>query len=362
VLRIDMLPGGNGDALWIEYGAEASPRRILVDGGTEGTWEAGLRERIAALPEGERRFELVVVTHVDADHIDGVLGLMRDEDLGVGCGDFWFNGWRHLPETPLESLGPVEGELLTDVLVAAGIPWNEAFGGRAVGVPRDTPLRRVELADELTLTVLSPGAEQLARLKPVWREAVEAAGLDPDRAREPPEDEPLPGGLERLGAGALPDVPALAAAPFSSDGAPPNGSSIALLLEHDGRSILLTGDAFPGVLAASLDRLLAERGSDRLAVDALKVPHHGSRANVSAAFLAKLDCRRFLFSSNGAHTRHPHPEAVARALAAAPADAELAFNYRTRHNEVWDEQALRDRHGYATAYPGDGEQGLGVAL
>lgn len=357
-----MLPGGNGDALWIEYGAETSPRRILVDGGTDGTWEAGLRERIAALPEDERRFELVVVTHVDADHIDGVLGLMRDSDLGVRCEDFWFNGFRHLPDTPLESLGPVEGELLTDVLVSGGVPWNEAFGGRAVGVRPDAALPRIELADELTLTVLSPGAEQLARLKPVWREAVEAAGLDPDRAREPPEEEPLPAGLERLGAERLPDVTALAATPFSSDAAPPNGSSIACLLEHDGRSVLLTADAFPGVLATALDRLLAERGADRLAVDALKVPHHGSRANVSDAFLAKLDCRRFLFSSNGAHTRHPHPEAVARTLAAAPPGAELAFNYRTRFNEVWDEQTLRDGHGYGTVYPADGEQGLDVVL
>ena len=54
VLRIDMLPGGNGDALWIEYGDAQSPRRILVDGGTKGSWDdpAGLRSRIEALPAG----------------------------------------------------------------------------------------------------------------------------------------------------------------------------------------------------------------------------------------------------------------------------------------------------------------------
>jgi hypothetical protein len=160
----------------------------------------------------------------------------------------------------------------------------------------------------------------------------------------------------------LPDVPTLAAARFVSDAAPPNGSSITLLLEHDGGSILLTGDAFPGVLVASLDRLLAERGDQRLGVGALKVPHHGSRANVSSELLARLDCRRFLFSTNGAHTRHPHPEAVARALVAAPQGAELAFNYRTRHNEAWDEQTLRERHGYRTAYPADGAQGLAVEV
>ena len=31
---------------------------------------AGLRTRLEALPEDERHFELLVVTHIDADHID----------------------------------------------------------------------------------------------------------------------------------------------------------------------------------------------------------------------------------------------------------------------------------------------------
>ncbi|HSJ94391.1 MAG TPA: hypothetical protein VK896_10190, partial [Gaiellaceae bacterium] len=64
MLRIDMLPGGNGDALWIEYGDPQSPRRLLVDGGTKGTWDdpAGLRSRLEGLAPDDRHFELLVVT------------------------------------------------------------------------------------------------------------------------------------------------------------------------------------------------------------------------------------------------------------------------------------------------------------
>jgi len=43
MLRIEMLPARNGDALWIEYGDAESPRRIIVDGGTEGSFGGGLR-------------------------------------------------------------------------------------------------------------------------------------------------------------------------------------------------------------------------------------------------------------------------------------------------------------------------------
>ena len=116
MLRIDMLPAAQGDALWIEYGDEHSPKRILIDGGTKGSWKEGLRARIEGLPAADRHFELLIVTHIDADHIDGALKLLQDETLGTSFGDVWFNGWRHLPET-LEPLGPVAGERLTDAIV-----------------------------------------------------------------------------------------------------------------------------------------------------------------------------------------------------------------------------------------------------
>ena len=362
MLRIDMLPGGNGDALWVEYGNALAPRRILIDGGTKGTWddEGGLRARIEALPEGERHFELLVVTHIDADHIDGALALLLDTQLGVTYGDVWFNGWRHLPDT-LEPLGPVEGELLTDAIVAQGLPWNEAFGGEAVVVPAEGAFLSATLADELEITVVGPGLEQLVELKPVWRAAVEEAGLDPDQPRPAPEPEPpLPPELERLGT--TPDVAALAASAFKQDSAEPNGSSIVLLLEHDGASALLTGDAFPSVVLAGVNRLLADGNDARLAVDAFKTPHHGSKFNISPALLALLDCKRHLFSSNGSRTSHPHPEAIGRTIAAAGQGSTLFFNYSTRFNEDWADAELMEQHGYDAVYPEADGAGLTVTL
>jgi len=362
MLRIDMLPAAQGDALWIEYGDEAHPRRILIDGGTASSWPDGLRAHIEALPAAERRFELLIVTHIDADHIDGALALLQDDQLGVTFGDVWFNGWRHLPDTPLESLGPVEGELLTEALVTRNIPWNEAFGGRAVGVNPEGELPRHELDGDLTLTVLSPYAKQLADLKRVWREVVEEAGLEPGKPPTPTEPEPVPSGLERLGPDELPDVLALAAVPFKSDTAEANGSTIVVLLEHEGASAALCGDAFPAVVLTSVQRLLDERGADRLETDAFKLPHHGSHANISTDLLAKVDTPLFLFSSNGSRTRHPHPESVARVLVTAETEPSLLFNYKTRFNEAWDAEELRDEFRYDALYPASGTAGLGVTL
>jgi hypothetical protein len=361
MLRLEMLAAAQGDALWIEYGDEQRPRRIVVDGGTKASWPAGLRARIEALPAEERAFELLVITHVDADHIDGALALLRDEELGATFEDVWFNGWRHLPDTDIESLGPVEGELVTDTLVARRLPWNGAFDGGAV-VVGDNGLPHADLAGGLRITLLSPYAQQLAQLKPVWRRVIEEAGLDPDKPRAELEPEPASADVDHLGAARLPDVTELAAVPFKADTAEANGSSIAFLLEHDGKRMMLCGDAFPGVVLNSVERLAAEGTANKVSVDAFKLPHHGSHANISLPLLEKLDCPRFLFSSNGEHTRHPHPEAVARVLVADEGTRSLLFNYTTRYNEVWAEQALRTEQRYDAVYPGDGLTGLAVAL
>jgi hypothetical protein len=359
MLRIDMLPAAQGDALWIEYGDEHSPKRILIDGGTKGSWKEGLRAHIEGLPAADRHFELLIVTHIDADHIDGALKLLQDETLGTSFGDVWFNGWRHLPET-LEPLGPVAGERLTDAITTRGLPWNDAFDGKAVVIPTTGVLPNAKLADELEITVLAPGLEQLFELRPVWKKAIEEAGLDPETPQPAPPVEPPAHGLEHLGG--TPNVDALAASVFEEDSAEPNGSSIVILLEHDGKSVLLTGDAFPSVVLTGVDRLNAERNVAKLSLDKFKVPHHGSRFNLSSALLQAIDCKDHLFSSNGKQTEHPHPESVARVLAASGDGTRLFFNYSTTFNEAWAEATLQNARGYTATYPAAGSVGLEVSL
>ena len=344
-----MLLAGHGDCLWIEYGDPNSPRRVLIDGGATGTYKRALRERLRNLPQDARRFELLVVTHIDADHIAGILDLLEDKETGFQAKDFWFNGYRHLPDEKPETLGPVQGERLTDFLVKPGVTWNGEFKKTAVVVPTDGELPRVELEGGLILTLLSPTPGKLADLKPEWEKEVRKAGLDPNQPR--PGEVASPEGFELLGP---PDVEALAAEAFSEDNAKPNGSSIALLAEFEGRRLLLTGDAHPGIMTAAIKRLAA---GGRLAVDACKLPHHGSKANVSRQFLQALDCRKWLFSTNGAYFRHPDRQTVARVIKWGGTQPELSFNYRTKYNDIWDGKPLREQYGYKVSYPASDAEG-----
>lgn len=357
MLRIEMLPARQGDALWIEYGDPAAPHRIMVDAGTPATVNT-VRDRVEQLNPRDRAFELLVVTHVDADHIGGVLPLLKDASLNATFADVWFNGWHHLLDKPaLETLGPVDGERLSVLLRRHA--WNEAFGRRAVMAPPVGLLPTCTLPGDLHITVLAPGPAELEALKPFWEEEVRNAGLQPGTAPEPTP--PELGGLEALGSQAVPNVQRLANAPFKADTAPANGSSIVLLLEHEEQRVLLCGDAFPSTITAAIDRLLAQTARDCLALSALKLPHHGSRRNVNLLLAQRVTAPSFLLSSDGTHTRHPNDEAVARILAVHP-DAELCFNYKTKYNDIWGRADVIAAGRHTALYPGDGETGLAVTL
>ncbi len=345
MLRIEILPAEYGDALWIEYGAKASPRRILIDCGTPGVFKSALADRIRAVPEGKRVFELFVVTHIDADHIGGAVQLLRArKKLKVQLKDVWFNGYKHLNDL----LGAEMGEELSSEIKKQGLTWNGKFGGRAVRVPDGGPLPVINLDGGLKLTLLSPYAKQLEALEPVWEDECRKAGLIPGATIESEGENEADDILGEI------DVVDLAESAFKEDTSKPNASSIAFLLDYGKRRILFGADAYASVLLQSLALL---PGAKPLKLDAFKAAHHGSRGNINKALLEAVKCANFVISTNGKKFSHPSKEAIARMIhySAKPA---VHFNYTTKFNDMWDDKALQKAHKYKAVYPKE----AGIAL
>lgn len=386
MFRIEMLPAAHGDCLWIEYGSGTTVHRILIDGGPAHAYPA-LRERILHLPADERHFDLLVITHIDADHIEGVIRLLLDaEALACRFERIWFNGRDQLnavPDPAGEPLGGVQGEflgmLIADYEQRTGTEvWNRGFAGALAAIDRNNPaLPVVELPGDCRLTLLSPDHARLLELKDNWAKELKAARLpsgDAAKLRERLDasrrlralgdvlgaeddfahDEPTPEDdlADTLGGAA--GEPG-ADAPFGGDTSRANGSSIALLLDYPAAQpevrFLLTGDAWPAVLEASLDRLLAP--GERLAVSGFKLAHHGSVANVSESLLGKLSCANYLISTNGAIFHHPHARCVELLLKnhGAPGKPRLHFNYLTPTTEAWRSAADQAARGYQAFHP-----------
>ncbi len=346
LFSIELLPAKDGECLWIEYGDASKPHRILIDAGREGTHkEVMKRIEAAAAPV---HFELIVVTHIDLDHIGGVLKLLAMKKPPLTAGDIWFNGRRHLDEDAPVPRGPLQGEELTSFLEKLNLPWNEAFRPGDAGPPRAVAIGaggerpNKTLPGGMSLTVLSPSREKLRELAPLWDEEVrkwrERGGLRPGgtalRADEP---------AKRL------NFESLAAAPFTPDDSPFNGSSIALLAEFDGKRALLGADAHPDLLLEGI-RVTAPSPGGRLQLDAFKMPHHGSRYNINREIVEAVDCPRFLVSTDSSRFGHPDPEALARVIKFGGERPELIFNYRSEKTLAWKKPVWMKKYGYSVRY------------
>jgi beta-lactamase superfamily II metal-dependent hydrolase len=360
---VELLPARQGDAVLVSWGDGTGPTHwLLVDGGPVIAYDA-VSARLAELAAAGGRLDLLVLSHVDRDHVEGLVLLTNDAAVDLPVDEVWYNGYRQLTD----ELGAAQGEILGAIINHRRLRWNHAFNGRAIRRPATGRLPTRELPGGLRLTVLAPAQESLATLRDVWeRECAEAgltAGSVEDAVAELKRRRDLktPGSSYLSGSADI-DIRELARRRTGADRSVANASCIVLLVEHAGRTLLLTADATPVELTRGVRALLAERGIEHLPLDALKVPHHGSARNINAELVRLLPARRYLFSTDGSYFGHPHDTAVATIVEHAPLGAELVFNYAMPTSVVWATPELTASHGYTVRYPEAGRTGVTVDL
>src|SRR4030042_4644969 len=185
MFRIEMLPAGHGDSLLISYGEPDAPHYILIDGGpyyfyaNKSKKELGksqkLRHRLGELARSDAELELMVVTPIDGDHIEALVKWVGSQPKTLPIKDLWFNGRQHLDPG---WLGVPEGEFLGKLIVKYNLPWNKKFDGNLV--VRKPGVVEKKLEGGMKLTVLSPTAEKLVKLRTEWDDVLEQEKLDTD--------------------------------------------------------------------------------------------------------------------------------------------------------------------------------------
>ena len=287
-VSLTAFPAGCGDCLLIEWDGAAGHHRMLIDGGMASALDEGVGRYAAALPEARLVVDVAVVTHIDLDHIGGAIAAIR---AGlIEAPDVWFNG---LDEIRSLTRGPRQGDEFSS-LIPQEIR-NRPVNGAPIYIAPDGALPVFDLADGARCTVLGPTQERLDRLERAWTPAKRGSA-----------DDPLADLLQRLGD----DLDRGGTRSFGGDHSVPNGSSIALLFEYGGTSLLLTGDAYAGDLQQSIRRLLDERTQNQLAVDLFKLAHHGSMNNVTPELLDLIDPGAILICTDGTRFGHPDVETI----------------------------------------------------
>lgn len=387
MLRLELLPAGCGDCLWLEYCEPGETHIVLIDGGVKNTatrLATRIQEAMQERGVSSLHLDLLVVTHIDNDHIDGILKLLEEGQLPLTFDDIWFNGNQQLKDLPTPTaqegrpdklggsgadllrpdlLGLKEGDRLSRLLADPNrhLPWNKLFGGKAVFAPDEGALPAKTLLGGLKVTLLGPPLPRLRVLANKWQEVLGEF----ERAEQ------FGTTLERPDLLGRKDTwPPTWQAGQTLDDSTANGSSISLLVEYGGKELVLAGDAFAPDMEAALARVQAERGqAGPLPLAGLKLPHHGSFKNFTEGMLARITCRRYLISTDGSSApRHPDHQTLLRILKYSAARPLLSFNYKEKTTQDWQDRkqdvlkAGSWVQDYDTKYPDQKGSSLQVEL
>lgn len=301
-----------------------------------------LQEVLKDLHQRGERFDLTIVTHVDDDHIGGILKACRQEEYRpVIANDVWFNSGK-LISRAFNTNVPEGSDIRIDdpgnrlTSIAQGVAFDAILDSHCLS---NRQLRFVDgnfiSFKHGRIFILSPAQEQLTKLLSKW----EAEKLDSLTSGET-NDYHLP--LSELRANDK----------FIEDTSVHNASSIAVLIETQEHRVLLLGDALPSTVCKTLREHLGATPENPLDVSVCKLSHHGSKANTSEELLSLIRCKKFVISTNGMRHALPSKTTIARITDLQPS-SEILFNYEEVKDYVFPNFNERTAYQNIKAFSGE---------
>jgi hypothetical protein len=350
-MTIHIFQSAQGDCLLLEAEDQTL---VLCDGGMRSSMKSHVRGELAKLRTAGRELEYIYVSHIDSDHISGVLQLLEDE-VEWRVFDYQQREGNPNAEAPAvprppaikgllqnafrDLIGVNESHDVADLLAAAvpsllatahprlvdaalalqqiavSIPEALAVSRLSAGDALDIPVNRlpgsagpakllffrdqVQSFDvgSMRFTIVGPGHQELTDLKSGWVTWLRA---NRERVREIRRE--LRRRIEEFsnGGGSPFDLRDWNGIPDFEGVTAPNVASLVVMVEEDGRRVLLTGDSQQDKILTGL-RQTGFLGDDGLHLDVLKVQHHGSEHNLDANFARHVSARHYVFCGNGLH-------------------------------------------------------------
>lgn len=345
-MKIQIFQSEKGDCLLLEAN---DGTRLLCDGGMRRSMQNVVRKELGKLRKQNIKLDYVYVSHIDQDHIAGVLALLEDElewrlydhhhangtpkpkpkvPRPPEIGGIWHNAFR-------DQIG--ENSDRVEDLLAAAAPTFLATGDAelrmigaeyqhiALSIGEALKVSRLASADllkiptnivpgatgpakllmarknqtsftvgSMTFTIIGPGSKELENLKKGWNnwlESVEGERAVARLRREIREK------IDRFGtaggvSGGWNGIPAYKGVTA------PNVASLMFMVEEQGKRLLLTGDSQQDMILAGLESTgFLTNGCTH--VDVLKVQHHGSEHNLDSNFAKHVSADHYIFCGNG---------------------------------------------------------------
>lgn len=385
MLSIKLFPAEYGDCIMLSIGKHHQ-YNILIDGGLSKTYQKYIKSEIQHIKEMRQKIGLIVCTHMDNDHICGLIQVLKEADSDF-VENIWYNGFLQIVDSRFYSqkennftdrdnkildriiskgmvsdaeqeIGINEGMSLGVLIEERKIPLNLVVGGQVIC--SELVENRHEIASNIFITVLGPSKNDIIELEDHWKKEMVSRNYmfrvsDKIKLTEAfeyqieciksiynkesfkiSEDEDLTkyiGDLEE------------------SDESIVNRSSISFILEYNDKKYLFLGDAV-------IDKALLKKIEDVVGFEyrfsAIKLPHHGSRYNITHDFIGRYSADEYYCLTNSVKYGHPDLEVLATILCRDSKFKKLIFNYPIDKAYFLNKEEWKEKYNYEVII-GDGK-------
>jgi beta-lactamase superfamily II metal-dependent hydrolase len=395
MIKINMFLASYGDSLLVHVEKEGDATvNLMID--------CGLNYKNNILPNLKRLLKdqtinRFIITHYDKDHIQSASkflednGNYKDEDI-VHIEQIWLNTFKHLQfsKRDTEELSSeetdkvksyiseassksnseiIEGDIGAKQATTLGAnilekkyPWNIDTDEEAICIEN---LKEVNITDDVKLHLLSPNKKRLKNLESEFLSKFSEMGLNPntdaifddafelynlDYKKKNAIEGNISSSKKVINSRAIKIF--AKGKGYNKDDSIGNGSSISFVLETENKKVLFLADTFAEDIIEELKKKYSDETRYPIFFDAVKVSHHGSFRNNSPELFKIVDSNNFLFSTNGKHQSHKHPDAetisciINRELPKDISKRNLIFNYELEHLKDFNDEELKREFKY----------------
>lgn len=341
-MDIKFLKANNGDSILISFqDGEDVKRNILIDGGMPQTYynsgqnsHGELYHTIEEIKRKVENIDLLVLTHIDEDHIGGILKWIDfDEEAHQLIKKVWFNSGKtiakYFNEKENEDLNVyLDIFRTTETSVRQGKFFEEYIEYHNIWDKEIIKIGKTANYKGLIIKILSPNDLLLERLQKEYKK---------------PKHKYYTEGSENDWSNHIVDFinqEEKTNFKFEKDSSLTNGSSIAFLLTFNKKNFLFLGDSHPDVILTSLTEL----GFDKInpiKVELLKISHHGSCKNTSKELLEVIETNNYVISTSSESHNHPDKRTLSRIINKNP-NATIYFNYDEVRKNIFSKKDFQD--------------------
>jgi len=380
---ITMLKVGDGDCFFLEFFFEKNTFSIMIDSGRCTCWKQELMPFLDNLIQNNKRINVLLITHIDADHIGGAIKVFQQQKYSDIVDEVWFNGLRQIIEVddieatdkdeeafyklqtshwhdfqePTEEISAKQALMFAGLLHKRGKKVNTFIAERAI--TQNTV--SFELSPNFYIDFLLPKEKSLNKLeelfkidvfKAVWGAKVAVTPNAEAAFEHVMLDNEVSNDMIENIAESKPDIYDIEKWAHSSslkDTSDTNAASVAICIRFYGKKLLFTGDANAEDLLEALDNW-QKQYNETLYFEVIKLPHHGS-ANNCCKLLDKIDGKYYLVSTDGKKFAHPNKETIAKIVVRAANDKRyILFNYENTIYKLFHNTAIEEKYNYFACY------------